>query len=81
MRMLTGTHRDPAEVVGVVPPDLIPCTVEKIAINAVLAGCKPEYLPVVIAAVEAALQDEFCMHGLLATTLLSWQWLPVPASP
>ncbi|MBO6564490.1 MAG: hypothetical protein JJ956_07085 [Pseudomonadales bacterium] len=71
MRMLTGTHRDPAEVVGVVPPDLIPCTVEKIAINAVLAGCKPEYMPVVIAAVEAALQDEFCMHGLLATTYYS----------
>ncbi len=71
MRMLTGTDRDPAEVVGVVPPDLIPCTIEKIAINAVLAGCKPEYLPVVIAAVEAALQDEFCMHGLLATTYYS----------
>ncbi len=71
MRMLTGTTRSPAEVVGVVPPDLVPCTIEKIAINAVLAGCKPEYLPVVIAAVEAALQDEFCMHGLLATTYYS----------
>ena len=71
MRMLTGTHREPDEVVGVVPPDLIPCTIEKIAINAVLAGCKPEYLPVVITAVEAALQDEFCMHGLLATTYYS----------
>ncbi|MGV0036338.1 MAG: thioredoxin family protein [Candidatus Azotimanducaceae bacterium WSBS_2022_MAG_OTU7] len=71
MRMLTGTNRSLAEVVGVVPPDLVPCTIEKIAINAVLAGCKPEYLPVVIAAVEAALQDEFCMHGLLATTYYS----------
>ncbi len=71
MRMLTGTRRDPAEVIGVVPPDLIECTVEKVAINAVMAGCKPEYLPVVIAAVEAALQDEFCMHGLLATTYYS----------
>ena len=71
MRMLTGTGRSPDEIVGVVPPDLVPCTIEKIAINAVLAGCKPEYLPVVIAAVEAALQDEFCMHGLLATTYYS----------
>ena len=53
------------------PPDLAVCTVEKIAINAVMAGCRPEYLPVVIAAVEAALQDEFCMHGLLATTYYS----------
>lgn len=71
MRMLTGTRRDPQDIVGMVPPDLIECTVEKVAINAVMAGCKPEYLPVVLAAVEAALQDEFCMHGLLATTYYS----------
>lgn len=71
VRMLAGTRRDPAEVVGDVPPDYAPCTIEKIAINAVMAGCKPEYLPVVITAVEAALQDEFCMHGLLATTYFS----------
>jgi hypothetical protein len=45
--------------------------VEKAAINAVMAGCKPEYLPVVLAAVEAACLDEFCMHGLLATTYFS----------
>ena len=36
-----------------------------------MAGCKPEYLPVVLAALEAALTDEFCMHGLLATTWFS----------
>ena len=71
MRMLAGTNKSPDEVVGIVPPDLVLCTIEKIAINAVLAGCKPEYLPVVIASVEAALQDEFCMHGLLATTYYS----------
>ncbi len=50
------------------PPDLVECTVEKVAINAVLAGCKPEYLPVVLTAVEAACTDEFNIHGLLATT-------------
>ena len=44
-------------------------TVEKVAINAVMAGCKPEYLPVVLAAVEAACTDTFNMHGLLATTM------------
>lgn len=71
VRMLAGSQRDPEEVLGLVPPDLQPCTVEKVAINAVMAGCKPEYLPVVIAAVEAALIDEFCMHGLLATTWFS----------
>ena len=70
-QMLEGTTRDPAEVVAVVPPDLVECTVEKVAVNAVLAGCRPEYLPVVLACVEAACTDEFNMHGLLATTYFS----------
>ena len=69
LRMLTGTARDPAEVVGLCPPNLIPLTVEKVAINAVMAGCKPDYLPVVLAAVEAALDPAFSMHGVLATTM------------
>ena len=69
LRMLAGTARRPDEVLGLVPPDLAPCTVEKVAINAVMAGCKPEYLPVVLAAVEAALVDEFGMHGILCTTM------------
>ncbi|HUS62554.1 MAG TPA: thioredoxin family protein, partial [Acidimicrobiales bacterium] len=68
LRMLAGTTRDADEVVAVVPPDLVECTVEKVAVNAVLAGCLPEHLPVVLAAVEAACTDEFNMHGLLATT-------------
>jgi hypothetical protein len=67
--MLDGTARDPQEVVGLVPPDLAPATVEKIAVNAVMAGCKPEYLPVVLAAVEAVLDERFAMHGVLATTM------------
>ena len=69
LRMLDGTARDPQEVLGLVPPDLAPATVEKIAINAVMAGCKPEYLPVVLAAVEAVLEEQFAMHGVLATTM------------
>jgi hypothetical protein len=71
LRMLEGTDRAPSDVVATVPPDLVPCTVEKVAVNAVLAGCRPEYLPVVLAAVEAACTDEFNMHGLLATTYFS----------
>lgn len=71
LRMLAGTTRRPDEVLGLVPPDLAPCTVEKVAINAVMAGCKPEYLPVVLAAVEAALVDEFGMHGILCTTMFA----------
>ncbi|MDQ3897151.1 MAG: thioredoxin family protein, partial [Actinomycetota bacterium] len=68
LRMLRGTTRDPREVVAVVPPDLVECTVEKVAVNAVMAGCLPEYLPVVLAALEAATSEEFALHGLLATT-------------
>jgi len=71
LRMLAGTPRRPDEVIGRVPPDLAPCTVEKVAINAVMAGCKPEYLPLVLAAVEAALVDEFGMHGILCTTMFA----------
>ncbi len=71
LRMLSGTTRSPDEVIGMVPPDLVACTVEKVAINAVMAGCKPEYMPVVLAAVEAALIDEFAMHGILCTTMFA----------
>ncbi|MEM7254963.1 MAG: thioredoxin [Pseudomonadota bacterium] len=70
-RMLAGTHRDRHELVGLIPPNLVECTVEKVAINAVLAGCRPEYFPVVLAAVEGALRPEFSMHGLLATLWFS----------
>lgn len=69
LRMLGGTSRDPQEVIGKIPSDLADCTVEKVAINAVMAGCKPEYLPVVLAAVEAVLEEPFSMHGVLATTM------------
>jgi hypothetical protein len=68
LRMLAGTRRAAQDVVAIVPPNLAPATVEKIAINAVMAGCKPEYLPVVIAAIEAVCNDGFNMHGVLATT-------------
>jgi thiol-disulfide isomerase/thioredoxin len=68
LRMLEGTTRSPDEVVAVVGPDFADCTVEKAAVNAVMAGCRPEYFPVVLASVEAACTDEFNMHGLLCTT-------------
>ena len=71
MRMLAGTELEADELIGIVPPDNIPCSVEKVAINAVMAGCKPEYFPTVVAVVRAALQDRFCMHGLLCTTYFS----------
>ena len=71
LHMLEGTRRAPDEVVGVIPPNQVACSVEKVAINAVMAGCRPDYLSVVLAAVEAACIDAFCMHGVLATTYFS----------
>ena len=71
LRMLAGTSRGAQETVAIVPPDLVSCTVEKVAINAVMAGCLPEYFPVVLAAVEAACTSTFNAHGLLATTYFS----------
>ncbi|MCY4655209.1 MAG: TlpA family protein disulfide reductase, partial [Gammaproteobacteria bacterium] len=69
IRMLSGTNREPQELVATIPPNLAPATVEKIAVNAVLAGCKPEYLPVVISTIEAICNDEFNCHGVFATTM------------
>ena len=71
LRMLQGSERRPDEILGLMPPDLAPCSVEKVAVNAVMAGCKPEYFPLVLAAVEAALIDEFGMHGVLCTTMFA----------
>ena len=71
LRMLSGTSRDPSEVVGSIPPDLAECTVEKVAVNAVMAGCRPEYMPVLLAALEAALEPNFTLHGLTCSTCFS----------
>ena len=67
-RMLAGTHRDPQETLGQVPPKWAPATVEKIAVNCVMAGCLPEYLPVVLAAVEGIMEPRFNLYGVQATT-------------
>ncbi|MCR9080365.1 MAG: TlpA family protein disulfide reductase [Hyphomonadaceae bacterium] len=69
MRMLSGTSRSPKEVIAQMPPNMGEASIEKIAINAVMAGCKPEYLPVVIAAIEAICTDAFNVHGVMATTM------------
>lgn len=67
-RMLTGSRRDPDEALGVLPPKYGEATVEKVAINAVLAGCRPAYMPVIEAAVEAMIDDSFNCYGINATT-------------
>jgi hypothetical protein len=66
--MVAGSGRDPEELIALVPPNFGRATVEKITIHAVMAGCRPEYLPVVIAGVEAMCDDAFDLHGVSATT-------------
>jgi len=66
--MLAATRLDPQHVVAEVPPNWGAATVEKLAVNAVMAGCLPEYLPVLIAAVEAMSDPAFNFYGIQATT-------------
>ncbi|MCY3740068.1 MAG: hypothetical protein OXH00_03510 [Candidatus Poribacteria bacterium] len=67
-RMLSGTDRDPDELIAAVPPKWGRATVEKVAINAVMAGCKPAYLPLILTAVEAMISEQFNLHGVQVTT-------------
>jgi len=70
-RMLAAGARAHDHLVGEVAPNYGRATVEKIAINAVMAGCRPEYFPVVLAAVEAACDPSFNLHGVSTSTHFS----------
>ena len=65
---LRWTDRDPREVVGVLPPRQGEATVEKVAINAVMAGCRPEHLAIVLTAVAAVADPAFNLDAVQATT-------------
>ena len=67
-RMLSGTDRNPDELIATVPPKWGRATDEKVAINAVMAGCKPAYLPLILTAVEAMTAEQFNLHGVQVTT-------------
>ncbi len=68
LRFVERSGRHPSEVIGVEPVRARVVTVEKVAINAVMAGCLPEYMPVVLAAAECMVQPEFNLHSSLAST-------------
>ncbi len=67
-RMLEASPLDPRAVVGQIAPSYASATVEKIAINAVLAGAQPGYLPVIVAAIRAMTDGRFPQHGVAAST-------------
>lgn len=66
--MLAACPEDPARVLGVMPPIWREASIEKLAVNAVMAGCEPAYFPVVVAAVKAVLEPAFNLYGVQATT-------------
>ncbi|MBC7780060.1 MAG: hypothetical protein H7125_08135, partial [Proteobacteria bacterium] len=65
--MLATTSRDPDESIGRMPPTMEPVTVRSAALHALMAGCKPEYLPVVLGALPLMLRDEFNLNGVQGT--------------
>jgi hypothetical protein len=66
--MLDGAPGDPGQVIGRVPPSWHDLTLEKLAANAVMAGCEPAYLPVLVAAFEALCDPAFNLFAIQATT-------------
>jgi hypothetical protein len=61
--MLEGARLEPKHEVGYVTDRAVSITAEKVAVNAVMAGCKPEYMPVVVAAVEGISDPAWSYHG------------------
>jgi hypothetical protein len=66
--MLKAAGRDSGETIGPVPPRMRTATLEKLAINAVMAGCRPAYFPVVLAALDAVLDDNIRLYGIQTAT-------------
>ena len=70
--LVAGSGRGGDELVGRIPPRGGLATVEAVAANAAMAGCLPEYMPVVLAAIEAALVPAFNLAGVVTTTHPCW---------
>lgn len=66
--MLAGTDLPASHSLGPMPPSNAACTIEKVAINAVMAGCRPTYMPLLIAAIEGMLEPDFDLPGVQTST-------------
>lgn len=76
---LAHTRRDPDEVLGVLAPELRDATVWNTAVNGVMAGCRPEHLPVLLAVVECLATPEFRIQDAGSTP--GWEPLVVLSGP
>lgn len=70
--LVEASGRDPGLLLGPIPPRGGAATVEVVAANAAMAGCKPEHFEVVLVAVEAMLEDRFNLRGVVTTTHPCW---------
>ena len=68
LRFLEAAGRQPGDIIADYPTRKRVIRAEKVAINAVMAGCKPEYFPVVLAIVEAMMVESFGIHAANAST-------------
>ena len=64
---LRHTKRKPDEVIGLLAPTRLPATVWKIAVNGVMAGCRPDYMPILVALAEAAADPAFGIENVGST--------------
>jgi hypothetical protein len=78
--LVRGSGRPAADVIGPMPPKGTAATIEAVAANAAMAGCLPEYMPVVITALEAMLEPRFNLAGVVATTHPCWPLVIVSGS-
>ena len=76
---LRFTARDPAESLGVLPQEGRKATIHSIAVNGVMAGCRPEYMPLLVAAIEVICDPYFKVEEAGSTT--GWESLPIISGP
>jgi hypothetical protein len=66
--MMAGISLPPDHIVAEIPPNFGAATIEMLAVNAVMAGCLPEYMPVLVAAVDGISDPDYNLYGTQATT-------------
>src|SRR5262249_16216911 len=76
---LKFTDRAPEEVLGIVQPDFREATIWNVAVNGVMAGCRPEYMPVLIAVTEAMIDPKFFVEDAGSTP--GWEPLIILNGP
>jgi hypothetical protein len=67
-RFVAASGLAASESLARLPPTWSDATLEKVAVNAVMAGCRPEHMPVIAAAIQAVAREEFNLYAVQTTT-------------